>query len=225
MSDRKKNGDTRHMTKAILFDLDGTLTDSGEGITKCAQYAFQKLNLKSPSLDDLRIFVGPPLARSFAQKGVPKEKIDTAITYFRERYQTIGKYENIPYHGIKELLAQLKNEGYQLFTATSKPEILAKEILSHFELDSYFVAICGASLDHSRETKEAVIAYLLKKYPIQNAIMIGDTSFDVYGAAKFNIPCIGVDWGYGNCSDMKKAGAITTVSSIDELYNNLHHFF
>lgn len=204
---------------SILFDLDGTLTDSGPGITKSAYNALVRMGIDAPQPKDLGFFVGPPLSQTFAQFGMSPEEVDEAISIFRARYTTVGKFENIPYDGIRGLLEKLKRDGYRLFVATSKPETVAVEIMAHFDLAGYFDAICGASLDHSRETKEAVIEYLKAQDCIGNAVMIGDTHFDVLGAKQHGIPCIGVTWGFGNKTSMIEAGAIGIASTMDELYD------
>ena len=204
--------------KLILFDLDGTLTDSGEGITKSVKLALDHFGIPAESLDDLRYFVGPPLRDSFLKAGVPEDRIEEAIAVYRSRYTTVGKFENIPYPGIPQLLSQLKDCGYQLCVATSKPETMSVEILDKFGLSCYFDEICGATLDKSRDSKSAVIEYLLQKTgSSDNAIMVGDTAFDVVGAAEHGIPTIGVSWGYGTVEDMEKAGAKAIAHSMDEL--------
>ena len=210
------------MTRSILFDLDGTLTDSGEGIINCAIYALEYYGLPIPSREELRSIVGPPLHKSLVKFGVPVEEADNAVAKYRERYIPIGKFENTPYPGIQELLERLKADGHHLFVATSKPEAMSVEILEHFGLAHYFDRICGASLDTSRSTKEAVIAYLLNECGAQeNAIMVGDTDFDVIGANAHGIPTIGVSWGYGTVESMEKAGAAAIVHTMDELYTAL----
>ena len=210
------------MTKSILFDLDGTLTDSGEGIINCAIYALEHLGLPIPSREELRVIVGPPLHESFIRFGVPEEEADNAVAKYRERYIPIGKFENTPYPGIRELLERLKADDHHLFVATSKPEGMSVEILEHFGLAQYFDRICGASMDTSRSSKEAVIAYLLNECGAQeNAIMVGDTNFDVIGANAHGIPTIGVSWGYGTVEDLKNAGAAAIVHTMDELYEAL----
>ena len=148
--------------KAILFDLDGTLTDSGEGIINCAILALEHYGLPIPSREDMRVFVGPPLAESFINHGVPADKAEEAVAIYRSRYIPIGKFENNPYPGIRELLETLQNAGHKLYVATSKPEGMSIDILKHFDLDRYFTRICGASMDSSRNTKEAVIEYLME---------------------------------------------------------------
>lgn len=207
------------MKQAIFFDLDGTLTDSGPGIMNCAQPALAHFGIDVPDRTALRAFVGPPLRQSFGRFGVPEADVDEAIRIFRQRYHTVGKFENVPYPGIPDLLKQLQEEGYPLFVATSKPEILAKEILAHFELDQYFTLICGASLDSSRETKAEVLSYLLTQTdPAGAIVMVGDTDYDVLGAAEHHIPAIGVSWGYGDVDSMKKAGAVSMADTPQELY-------
>ena len=202
----------------ILFDLDGTLTDSGEGITKCAQLALDHFGIHIEDRTRLRCFVGPPLRESFPKFGVPEDRVEEAITVFRSRYLTVGKFENVPYLGIAELLGRLKAQGHRLYVATSKPESTAVEILNKFELTPYFARICGASMDSGRDSKEAVIAYLLElEGRGERTVMVGDTAFDVIGAAAHQIPTIGVSWGYGDVGEMLEAGAAAIAHSPEEL--------
>lgn len=210
------------MKKNILFDLDGTLTDSGEGIINCAIYALERFGLPIPSREALRVFVGPPLDETFPKFGVPAEEAEEAIRIFRERYIPIGKFENAPYPGIRELLENLTREGYRLYVATSKPEVTAREIMDHFDLSRYFTRICGASMDLSRSTKAEVIAYLLAQCGgAEDAVMVGDTAYDVIGAKAHNIPTIGVAWGYGLVEDMESAGALAIAHTMEELHTLL----
>lgn len=200
--------------KTILFDLDGTLTDSGEGIINCAIVALQHFGLPIPSREEMRVFVGPPLQETFLRFGVPADKTDEAIRVYRSRYIPIGKFENTPYPGIRELLETLKAHGHSLYVATSKPEGMSVEILEHFDLARYFDGICGATMDTSRSTKEAVIAYLLEQNGrADNMVMVGDTKFDILGAKAHGIPAIGVAWGYGEITDMEAAGAAAIAHS------------
>jgi phosphoglycolate phosphatase len=194
--------------KSIFFDLDGTLTDSGEGIINSAIPALVHFGLEVPPREQLRVFVGPPLHETFGRFGVPEDKLDEAVAIYRSRYVPIGKFENTPYPGIRELLQTLKDHGHKLYVATSKPEALSIEILEHFDLAQYFEIICGASLDLSRYHKAHVIAYLLTQVEdAENILMVGDTKYDVLGAAEHRIPTIGVAWGYGTVEDMVTAGA------------------
>ena len=209
--------------KAIFFDLDGTLTDSGEGIMNCAELALRHFGLPVPSREEMRVFVGPPLDQTFIKFGVPADKAQEAIRVYRTRYIPIGKFENHPYPGIREALETLKAQGHRLFVATSKPEEMSIEILQKFELAQYFERICGATFDGSRSHKADVIAYLLQQVgDVSQAIMVGDTSFDVVGAAAHGIPTIGVAWGYGEVADMEKAGAAAIVHTMDELVDALN---
>ncbi len=204
--------------KAVFFDLDGTLTDSGEGIINCATLALEHFGLPVPSREEMGVFVGPPLDKTFAEFGVPEDKLQEAIKVFRSRYLVVGKFENAPYPGIHQLLDTLKKQGHRLFVATSKPETTALEVLEKFELTQYFEVICGASFDNSRSHKADVIAYLLGIIGKPDAVlMVGDTEFDVLGAAAHGIDTIGVSWGYGKVSAMEEAGAIAIAHTMEEL--------
>ena len=204
--------------KAILFDLDGTLTDSGEGIMNCATLALEHYGLPVPDRETMKEIVGPPLRDSFIKYGIPVEEVENAIAIFRGRYTTIGKYENRPYKGIVEMLAALKAQGHKLYIATSKPEPQAKDILAHFDLIKFFDLVAGASADESRATKEEVIEYLKSMAgEVAQPIMIGDTVYDVKGAAVHGIPAIGVSWGYGNVADMVAAGAKAIADTPEQL--------
>lgn len=208
--------------KSILFDLDGTLTDSGEGIMNCVALALQHYGIPIPPREELRIFVGPPLQENFLKFGIPQEEIDNAIKVFRSRYLTVGKFENFPYPGIPELLQKLKSAGHHLYVATSKPESTAREILDKFELSPYFDIICGATMDGTRQSKADVIQYLYDQTSeTLPAIMVGDTSYDVEGANAHHIPTIGVAWGYGSVAEMVDAGAVAIAQSVDELHELL----
>lgn len=208
--------------KSLLFDLDGTLTDSGEGIINCAQYAFQQMGYPIPPREKMGVFVGPPLWQTFEEFGIPKERSYEAVEVFRSRYIPIGKFENTPYPGIREMLESLRSQGWDLYVATSKPEETAVEILDHFDLAKLFIRICGADMAHSRDSKSAVIAYLLEQTSASGqTIMVGDTKYDVLGAAEHHIPTIGVSWGYGKVSEMQEAGAVKIVDTPQELLDYL----
>lgn len=210
------------MSKAILFDLDGTLTDSGEGIINCATLALNHFGLPVPDREALRVFVGPPLDETFLKFGVPADKTDEAIAVYRSRYTTVGKFENFPYPGVEALLQKLLRDGHRLFVATSKPESMSVEILEKFGLAKYFEKICGATFDGSRSKKADVIAYLLAQVgSSQEMLMVGDTAYDVIGAAAHGIPAIGVAWGYGKAEDMRSAGAVGIAETMDDLYRLL----
>ena len=209
------------MTRAfdfVLFDLDGTLTDSAPGIINCIEYALTELDLPSPGSDELRAHLGPPLAVTFRDHfGMDDSQITAAIAKYRERYHDIGLFENQVYDGIPELLTTLQHAGYRMATATSKPEYSATRILQHFDLDQYFEFIGAAALDTSRDSKSLVIGHTLANtntHPDSHSmIMIGDRSHDVHGAKEHGIDTIGVLWGYGDAPELEAAGAIQLASN------------
>ncbi len=209
--------------KTLLFDLDGTLTDSGPGIINCAQVTLAHFGLPVPSKEELRVFVGPPLRDTFFKFGVPADRLEEAVAVYRKRYFTLGKFENAPYPGVEPMLQALQAAGHRLFVATSKPEALSIEILEHFGLAGYFESICGSVMDGTRDNKADVLTYLLQKAgDVTSPVMIGDTVFDVVGAKALNIPCVGVTWGYGKAEDLLTAGAMTLADTPEELLKILN---
>lgn len=208
-SNRESNQSMRY--KTILFDLDGTITDSGAGIIHSVTYALEKLNLSIPPEAELYSFIGPPLIDSFKTLyDLDTQTAEQAVQYYREYYQAKGMYENQIYKGIPELLNTLQEQGCALYIATSKPEIYAKQIIAHFELSSYFNGIYGASIDGSRSKKGDVIRYALKEAEIttiQEVMMIGDRSHDMIGAKENNLACLGVLYGFGDQAELERAGA------------------
>ncbi len=206
------------MGKKILFDLDGTLTDSGEGIMNCFVITMKHFGLPVPTKEEMRVIIGPPLRDSFRRFGVSEENMEEAVLCYRDHYNDTGRLENFPYPGIDRLLARLKADGHKLYVATSKPESMSFEILTRFGLAQYFDIICGATVDGSRNTKEAVISYLLAQLPDkENLVMVGDTIYDVIGANAHGIPTYAVTWGYGDRIQMQAAGALL-VDTMEELY-------
>lgn len=209
----------------FLFDLDGTLTDSREGALNGVKLVLKHYGIAIPGERELDRFIGPPLRDSFRRVGVPEGEIENAMKLYRSYYAAVGKFENSPYPGIKELLARLSEEGYSLYVATSKPEVVSVEILEHFGLARYFGRIAGATLDGSIDTKEAVIERLFEEigaqHPRKNAVMIGDTVFDALGARSHGIPCVGVAWGYGIRSELLSAGVLAIAESTEALYGIL----
>ncbi len=209
------------MKKQILFDLDGTLTDSGEGIMHCFELSLAKYGLPIPTRQQLRVCVGPPLRDSFRRFGVTQDILEDAVLTYRDAYNAVGQFENFPYPGIEALLQKLKAAGHKLYVATSKPEGMSVEILTRYALAPYFDIICGATVDGTRNTKEAVIACLLAQLPSrENLIMVGDTIYDVIGANAHGIPTVGVSWGYGDREEMISAGAVM-VETVQELINTI----
>ena len=209
------------MYDIILFDLDGTLTDPGVGITNSVAHALAHWNIEVTDRATLYKFIGPPLSDSFMRYyGFSEEDAMHAITVYREYFSVKGLYENEVYPGIPELLKTLKAQGKTVVLATSKPEKFAVEILRHFGLYDYFDIIAGASMDESRNKKADVIAYALsqmKDPDISKLIMIGDREHDVLGAKQFGIDSIGVLYGYGDRAEHEKAGATYIVEKVEDI--------
>ena len=210
------------MAKSILFDLDGTLMDSAEGIINCSALTLEHFGIVPPPKAEMRSFIGPPAPFNFRRMGIPEEQIPEAVRVYRSFYRETGIFQNEVYPGIAHLLKKLKDQDKALYVATSKPEHLTIPILQRFDLTQYFTLICGAASDTERNTKEAVIQHLLDlSGGLEDPVMIGDTLFDVQGAAHFGIPTIGVSWGYGNPAQLLEAGALTVAHNTDELYDIL----
>lgn len=207
--------------KNILLDLDGTLTDPAEGITKSIAYALESMGILVEDLNDLKRFIGPPLKDTFIiEYGFDESAAFQAVSKYRERFAAVGLYENQLFEGIPSLLESLKLEGYDLFLATSKPEVFAIKILQHFQLDSFFSFIGGAALDESRPSKGHVIDYVMKESNltlVEKCVMIGDREHDVLGAKRFNMSSVGVLYGFGDREELEQAGADYIVDSIPEL--------
>lgn len=199
------------MKNIFLFDLDGTLTDPGTGITNSVAYALDKYGIQIEDRTVLYPFIGPPLRESFMKfYGFSEEMAEEAVWKYREYFSDKGLFENEVYSGIKEMLGELKNAGARLFVATSKPTGYSKQILDHFELSQYFEDIQGSTMDGSREKKADVIAYLLKENQIQEknkVIMIGDRKQDIDGAKANMIDSCGVLYGYGDREELEGAQA------------------
>ena len=209
------------MYHTILFDLDGTLTDSGPGITNSVAYALKKWNIEEKDINVLRKFVGPPLDASFAKYyGFSKEKCVQAIQYYREYYLTKGIYENQVYDGMEELLKWLRDTGRRAIVATSKPEPSAIHVLEYFHMDSYFDIIAGATMDGSRVEKSDVIRYALDRAGIRDlsgVVMVGDRENDIQGAKANGLDSIGVLYGYGSREELEGAGAMQIAETVEDL--------
>lgn len=210
----------------ILFDLDGTLTDPGEGIINSVEYALNKYGISVEDKKSLCKFIGPPLVDSFSKYyGFDEEKSRKAIEIYREYYKVKGINECKLFDGIKELLESLKNNGYEIALATSKPEVFAHIVLQNYDIHKYFDFISGATIDEkTRYTKEHVIEYALdniKEKDRTKILMIGDRCFDINGAKAYSLDSLGVTFGYGTYEELKEAGATYIVSSPKEIENLL----
>lgn len=199
------------MYEIILFDLDGTLIDSGAGITNSVIYALKKYGIEVFDRQTLYRFIGPPLHESFEKfYGFLPEQAKEAVEYYREYYREKGVYENVVYDGIEASLKKLSDAGKTLLVATSKPEAFAKQILSHIGLSGYFECIAGANMDGTRTKKSEVIAYALSLCGVRDvskALMVGDREHDILGAKALNMDAAGVLFGYGSYEELKCAGA------------------
>lgn len=211
----------------ILFDLDGTLTDPKEGITKSVAYALEYYGIHVDDLDSLCKFIGPPLKDSFVNfYGFSEEKGYAAVEKYREYFRPYGVYENKVYEGVDSLLAGLRTCGKTVVLATSKPTVFANTILEHFDLMKYFDVVCGSELDGSRVKKGDVIAYALEQVAELDAVktldkslvvMVGDREHDILGAKENGLDSIGVLYGYGDRAEHEAAGADYIVETVNEL--------
>ena len=194
----------------LLFDLDGTLTDSGPGIMHAAKTALQSFGIDGLSEQELRYFVGPPLWESFG-KYLPEEQISAAIDRFREYYRVTGWLENEPYPGVRECLRALRAAGKRMYVATSKLESMARQVLTHFDLMQYFDGVCGGIADDPEAGKKVnVVRRALREAgctEYSRAILSGDREYDIYGGHAAGIQTVGVLYGYGSREELEKAGA------------------
>ena len=210
------------MYDVILFDLDGTLTDSGLGITNSVAYALKKYGIEVTDRTELYKFIGPPLRESFEKYyGFSEKEAEKAVEYYREYYVDKGIFENTVYFGIEDLLKEIRDSGKRAIVATSKPQVFAKRILEHFGLADYFEQITGASLDETRTKKDEVIAYVLETCGISDrsrVLMVGDREHDILGAKKNGIDSLGVLFGYGGYAELKEAGASYIAETVKDIY-------
>lgn len=212
------------MKDIILFDLDGTLTDPKEGITKCVQYALAHFGIDVPNLDDLMCFIGPPLVDSFQMfYGFSEEKAEEAVVKYRERFKDIGIFENGVYDGVLELLKACKAAGKTIGLATSKPEEFARRILDKYGMAEYFDEITGSTMDGRINAKGDVIMEAFRRMGIdgpdkkERVIMVGDRKHDIIGAKQCGIESIGVRFGYAEEGELEAAGADYIVDTVEEL--------
>ena len=210
------------MYRYLLFDLDGTLTNSEEGITKSIDHALrQVVGIETADLTTLRPYIGPSLQDGFMEHHKLDYETARQCKYaYRERFSTVGLYENSVYEGIPHALELLRDTGRKLVVATAKPQVFAKRILDHFDLSQYFAAICGSTLDEKVNKKEQVIALALEVLdnpPAEEVIMVGDRRHDVHGAAVHGIETLGVLYGFGGMEELTKAGACATAETVEEM--------
>ncbi|MDO4616261.1 MAG: HAD-IA family hydrolase [Lachnospiraceae bacterium] len=210
------------MAELILFDLDGTLTDSGPGIINCVKYAFEKLNFTDYDEETLRSFVGPPLSYRFQEVlQCSEEEALHAVALYRERYTDTGIWENSVYEGIPEVLTLLRCAGKKLAVATSKPQAMAERVLERFELSEYFDVICGSKADGKKAEKTEILREVLAASGFEDrkdqVLLIGDTKYDVLGAKAVGIDCVGVSYGYGTSEELEESGAVKVVNTAGEL--------
>lgn len=217
----EQSGRSGGMYHTVLFDLDGTLTESAPGIMKSVEYALKKFGIEETDKERLRLFIGPPLRDSFQKfYGFSEEQCKLGVEYYRECFLAGAMFENAVYDGIPELLQTLRDAGKKLVVATSKPEPQTLQILEHFDLLHYFDFVAGATLDESRCEKADVITYALEQFGItdtESTVMIGDRRNDVEGAAANGLPCIGVLYGYGSREELTEAGARVLAETPEEL--------
>ena len=214
--------------KYLLFDLDGTLWDSREGITKAVAYALEKMGYPVPEQQELSKFIGPPLTEAFPEYcGMTLEEARQGVAYFREYFSEKGIFENTLFPGVKEMLKKLKEDGRVLCTASSKPEVHIETTFRNFGITDNFDYICGGSLDESRCGKPKVIEELLRRIGLTEeewktkALMIGDRKYDAEGAALFGIPCLGTSMGFAPEGELEAAGVCGIVHSIEEMTEDI----
>lgn len=210
------------MYNTILFDLDGTILDSGLSITNSVMYVLEKYGIPVENRTKLYSFIGPPLMESFQTycNFTPEQAADAVVLYRKHYIDDKAMFESEIYPGISELLKTLKNNGKTILLATSKLAVLAEQILEHFGLRDYFDFISGSNLDNTRGTKEEVIEYALEQSGATSGdsiVMIGDRKYDILGAKTYHIDSIGVLYGYGSKEELEKAGADYIVADVMEL--------
>lgn len=209
------------MYDICFFDLDGTIIDSSPVITNSVMYALEKFGIEETEREKLYKFIGPPLTDSFARfYGFDDEKSWKAVEYYREYYQDTGIFECSVYPGFEKSLKALKAAGKRLFVATSKPEVYARRIIEHFDLDQYFEYVAGMELDGGRGSKAEVIGYLIDTCRMQDKkriLMIGDREHDVLGAKQEGLDCMGVLYGFGNREELEKAGAVYVAGTPEDI--------
>ncbi len=206
------------MDSFVFFDLDGTLTDPAEGITACIRYALFHAGAPIPDAARLLNCIGPPLQETFADflHATDPGLVEQAIGKYRERFEAVGMFENRVYEGIVGELTKLKERGYRLCVATSKPQVYAEKILRHFDLESYFDHVFGPDLEGNRREKAALLSHALDVTGTAptRALMIGDRKHDMVGARSNYIRALGVLWGFGSRDELHASGADAVVDDV-----------
>ncbi|MCR4728134.1 MAG: HAD hydrolase-like protein [Lachnospiraceae bacterium] len=212
----------------ILFDLDGTVSDPKVGICTSVQYGLSKMGIDVPDINVLTPFIGPPLRDSFRDfYHIKDEDIEKVVAFYRERFSTVGLFENELYPGIEELLSTLRKNGKKLALASSKPRVFVVKILDYFGITGYFDVVMGSELDGTRENKVEIIEESLRLLfegetpDLEKCVMVGDRKYDVEAAAKVGLKGIGVTYGYGSREELVNAGADIICDSVEELKNLL----
>lgn len=212
---------SKNHTHTVLFDLDGTLTDPKPGITRCIQYALSELGYTPPNTEDLCWCIGPPMQQNFADllQTTDLALIQQAMALYRDRYSTLGLFENSLYPGIPEILKSVREAGYRMLVATSKPHVYAKRIVHHFSLSLLFDRVYGSELDGTHANKGELIRHILQIEQIvsADAVMIGDRKHDMIGANQNHIRAIGVTYGYGSRQELETHGASAIVDTPAEI--------
>lgn len=193
----------------ILFDLDGTLMNPYEGIATCIRHALTALQVPVPPPAELAQWIGPPLQDSFMTVLHCPEQTRQAVSLYRDRFATVGLYENELYEGIPAMLRALQAEGHTLWISTSKPRIFAQKIAIHFGLQPFLAGVYGSELNGDRAHKAELIAHILQAEGLeaQTAVMVGDRHYDISGAQHNGMKAIGVTWGFGTEEELRAAGA------------------
>lgn len=209
------------MTSHLIFDLDGTLTDPREGITRCHLHVLERFELPLPPQRELERFIGPPLRDALAELIGTRDavQVERATAIYRERFGAVGLFENFPYPGIHAALAALGEQGNTLWVCTSKAGVYAERILEHFELSGFFSAIYGCELDGALSDKAELLAFILERHAIDpaRAIMIGDRKHDIRAAQRNGLRSIGVLYGFGDEAELREAGADALCPSVADL--------
>jgi len=212
------------MRKAVIFDLDGTLTQSEEGIWNCVRYAAEKLGFPEPDAATLRKFIGPPLGYSFREyMGMDDATADKAVETYRERYNAVGLFENRVFPGIRRLMRTLKQEGWYIGIATGKPQTTSERVVAHFGLDKFVQKICGPTAGHGAEKVDLIKNALPEGWNAEtdDIWMVGDRKFDVEGAIGAGVKSIGVGYGYGSEEELRAAGCTQYCETVADVIDFL----